>query len=177
MNEDTLYVLDQNHRRGSPARVHAVRDGRDNHGGIIIKDYGLTSDTPTEMPYHHGMQFARHAGFLVTTKDGEIITPVAATPEAGVKVALEPGQVIAGLDELTTDALKKRAFGLPDADTLGKRPGRDVLIKWLKEGEAAKQSRVGRGRGSDEVAAMVAGAGDPMSEDQLSKMFPGNEAA
>lgn len=117
-------VVDTNATQGP--RTHSAGPGR--------PSYDLKATEPTTMPEADARVFLRDKAFIVRNELGRRVPSL---PDQEVMSAgrtppkLEPGQVVANLKELTTDALLARAQQYPGGDRLTKKSKRDAIIGFL----------------------------------------------
>ena len=125
------------------------------HEPIPGTSYALKFNEWTPMPESHARVFLRDAAFEVRDAGEQ---PVRSMTEISLQRALPtavlpPENVIANLDELTTESLVTRAAMKPGGNRFSSASGRAALISFLIGAEVAAQS----GRRYDASAA----AGDP----------------
>lgn len=157
MTEQTLKVFDTSATSEFPVREHDIV-----FNGVIEKvkfNYGQ----PTVMPVEKALKF---------NKDGFIIKGMDDTPyEKPVQVdnvtqsRLAPGEVVAKLEELTTEALRLRAAVMPNGETVAKAK-KEELIEFLKGfGSAVAPDTAATTETSD--GGNTGGEGQLASEDGL----------
>ncbi len=145
---ETAQVFDTTARVGEP-RTHQIVVGKHPDGEPLVKAYKLSSDVPTVMPLDHAMKFLVDKAFRVQRMDGTVIRPVDKPTDALANIRLEPDQVIARLDELSIDALLKRAKLLPDSQRFGANSAADDIIAFILAAQPKRD--VGVSRGSEGV--------------------------
>jgi len=137
--------------RGAKWSVRDTNQGRDGSekprvhviGGV---KYGLWSDKDTKMPEAHARIFLKDPAFRVFNDAGDEIAPLtqAMKTKTGEAIpALQPGEVVANLTELTDDALKTRLAMFPGGDRK-MRGTRDEMIDFILERQAAAQGAIER---------------------------------
>ncbi|WP_341702622.1 hypothetical protein [Ferrovibrio sp.] len=123
---ETMLVTDTTAVPSNPRRVHTVVIN-----GMPI-DYTFEAGKPVEMPAAHAMKFVRVPEFIVTTKEGRRLEPIANPITRHVSIqTLDPGQVVAGLNELTNTALLHRAQVLNGGEKYGANSSRDEVIAFI----------------------------------------------
>lgn len=144
-------------RDGKPvARIHDVKPG---------VRYPLTATEAKEMPEEHARIFLKDPAFKVLNADGEEVASLEeAQKSRKPPEALEPGQVIAKLEELTTDALLTRAALLPGGADFTSDTPREQLMDLLLE---AHERQANPAAGNDDAIE-----GDTMPARALDRMFP-----
>lgn len=92
---------------------------------------------PTKLPWAVAIKFLKHGEpFVLTDEEGNEKT-WQATPrqpedfQAGEKFRLQDNEVVARLDEITTDALRIRCAMLPGGDEAAETYPRDKLIEFM----------------------------------------------
>lgn len=150
-------VIDKNAEPGS-SRIHEPVKGF---------RYPLMSNERTKMPQAHAVKFLNDVSFEVRDPEGNVVAPVPQNAQlrTGEKVpTLQRNETIATFDELTDDALLRRAQLRPGGENLGRDESREGLIKFLTGPEKPKLVRGKRPEslpsvdGEEEVAAEEMGA-------------------
>jgi hypothetical protein len=135
---EKFLVTDLNASSRSGPRVHEMPEKQRFPNGkteTVIERFTFNPGEATEMPRDMALRFAKaDPSFEVRTPDGNKIKPVDALTESGDKIALEPGQVIAAIEDLTDEALIERAKKLPGAEDMPANPKRDDLIAFVLAG-------------------------------------------
>jgi hypothetical protein len=115
----------------------ATKDFRERQHEVVLPD-GLTKPyifrygEKTRMPFGHAMQFLKHDAFHVfEVGSNERYNPAPEQPGQGGTFKLKTGTTIAGFDELTNEALAKRAGQYPDGDGFRKQSPKADLIAFL----------------------------------------------
>lgn len=122
---DTLFVQDLTSKKPKEARVHQlIFDG-------VTKDFPFLPNERVEMPFAHACKFLVDPAFVVTDHDGKRYVPSPKRVKASDIARLGPDQVIAGLNELGTEALYVRAVKFPDGEKLNRATSRAELIEFL----------------------------------------------
>lgn len=152
-------VKDKNHRPGNPPRVHEP---------VLGHSYPLTHDAFTMMPAAHAVHFLGDPAFEVINEDAVKVAPIPkGKTSKGEEYRPAPGQVVAALEELTTDALLARAQLTPGGERLTKRNGREPIIKFIIDAQMA----VAEGRTPGRASAPPTGDADEMDDDALAKLM------
>lgn len=88
---------------------------------------------------HVAAAFLSSASFEVLNENGDKVSslPKQSVSQAGVSggINLEPGQVIASLDELTKEALIARAARIPGGERLNARSSRNDVLAFLQDSD------------------------------------------
>lgn len=133
--EEKYLVTDLNATDSSGPRSHVMRERYVYpNGRSEMRDvkYTFEPGKPTEIARTVALRFAKvDPSFEVKTPDGYIIKPSTHKTDAGAEIALDPGQVVATVDELTDKALLDRAMAFPGAEHLPAKPKRADLIKFV----------------------------------------------
>lgn len=110
-------------------RTHSVITARS--GDVVdTKSYDLNAEKGTKMPLSHAMQFL-HPGFRVIGADGKVIKPVEKRERIVVPVQLKADELLACIDELSDEALFKRAKILPMSEYIDLDTDRDKMIAFI----------------------------------------------
>ena len=120
-----------------PKRIHEiVVDGR-------VREYEFKfGETPTRMPFAHGMKFLHIPSFEVRHLDGTLIPPLPNFDEqgnSGAPPVLRPSQVIAELDELSEESLVRRCNAISGGERMMVENGQDSLVRFLLNREIRKR--------------------------------------
>jgi len=102
----------------------------------VLTSFAMAPGTPLPVTKEVALQFAKLATFTVRTPSGARIKPADPKQSTDGKVKLGPGQVVADVDELTADALLKRARLLPGGNSLPASPKRSDLVDFVLAGGA-----------------------------------------
>lgn len=134
---DKLFVWDSTAPPGA-VRIHEVIIARNKKTGkVATKSYSLSSDTPCGMAPEHALQFLRDEAFIVSAsddidlRDQQRIRPVKARVGNVNIIALSENETIAEWNELTDDALVRRAMAFPSGDKPDVNASRDELVEFL----------------------------------------------
>lgn len=137
---------------------------------------------PTKLPWTLAMQFLQHHdSFRMTDQDGNEVDwrpPETKAPDAA-QMRLEDDQVVARLDELSTDALRIRCAIVPGGDEIvsSNSATRDSMIDFLTRfAEEDRKSRLepdtlAGGGGDDMIGGMFT---PPAENDDGDDFFPMN---
>jgi hypothetical protein len=87
----------------------------------------------TEMPYEHAIKFLRDPSFRVHDPAGNELK-IAGPTSSGSHIELPPHQVVAGLDELTVEALINRAKVLRGGHAINKNWGKERIVDFIIAG-------------------------------------------
>ncbi len=123
MSKSSMWGVKDLNARVAP-RVHEAAPG---------VTYSLKADEFMPMPAAHAAAFLKDPAFMVVNADGEPVSTVAsaAFDEAGkTRVELEPGQVIANIEELTVASLLARARAA-GGDSFSEHTKRATLVAFL----------------------------------------------
>lgn len=131
-------VTDLNASSKSGPRVHEMLERQRLPNGkveFVTRRFTFNPGEGLQMERDMALRFAKvDDSFEVRTPAGNKIKPVDALTEGGEKIALEPGQVIAAIEDLTNEALIDRAKALPGAEDMPANPKRDDLISFVLAG-------------------------------------------
>lgn len=131
-----------------PRRHDVIVKMLDN-GDAVTRGYSLGADKPTEMPEAHAMQFLRDPAFHVFDADGKKVDPVPTTKTgAEANVNLSENELVATYDELSREAIWKRAKILAGSEDFHQKTPTVDLIDFLKKHAKPK---VGVARGSEGI--------------------------
>jgi hypothetical protein len=98
----------------------------------LTKPYTFHYGQKTKMPFGHAMQFLKHDAFHVfEVGSDERYNPAPEQPGQGGTFKLKTGTTIAAFDELTNEALAKRAGQYPDGDGFRKQSPKADLVAFL----------------------------------------------
>jgi FAD/FMN-containing dehydrogenase len=87
------------------------------------------------MPWTHALAFVGISGFEVRNENGKQIRPRSTgTGQSGSAQSLASDEVVANLNELTTEALAKRCQALPGGSKYHSKSGKDGMIAFIIEG-------------------------------------------
>lgn len=141
-------VLDKNATMG--ARRHQAVSG---------VHYDLHASKKTYMPAKDAATFLRDSSFEVYNEDGVRMAHTAPKPDGHQGITLQPGQVIANLEELTATALLVRAHQTPGGEGFQANAKKADLVEFLTtvdtaQAPAAKRRQAaGDAEGIEDVAA------------------------
>lgn len=123
MTEQTLKVFDTSATSDAPVREHDIM-----FNGVIEKvkfNYGQ----PTVLPVEKALKFNKDGFIIKGMDDSPYEKPVQVDNVTQSRLA--PGEVVAKLEELTTEALRLRAAVMPNGETVAKAK-KEELIEFLK---------------------------------------------
>lgn len=178
-------------KKESPWKVYDLNQrgdvGRTHH--IIVKTYPdepgrepdlmsytlySNSDKPCPMPMEHAMKFLVDDAFKVIMPNGRRApTTKKFDPSEPIKV-LGIDEIVVKYEELSRDALMRRARLLPNSDQIAQNATVEELAAALVR---HRKSMVAATNGDMELAARMAAAGEAMSDDMLDKMFDKRKVA
>ena len=151
---DTLFVLDTTCKPGETRQHSQLVDG-------IITPFDFIHGKKTEIDTAVAMKFLKTKEFIVTDHDGKRVeqTPEQPDEHARKPFILTDRQVVADLNELTDEALWKRASQLIGGEKLSKDAGRGRFVDFLET--YRRNDRLSRARSEDGIskAALAIGAG------------------
>lgn len=127
MTEQTLKVFDTSATSDAPVREHDIM-----FNGVIEKvkfNYGQ----PTVLPVEKALKFNKDGFIIKGMDDSHYEKPVQVDNVTQSRLA--PGEVVAKLEELTTEALRIRVALKPNGEALAKAK-KEELVEFLK-GETA----------------------------------------
>lgn len=101
-----------------------------------LQTFVMEPGVPLPVPKVVALQFARVETFTVRNPHGAKVKPSAPKDMVDGRVKLDPGQIVAQVDELTDAALLKRAKALPGGDALPRSPKREDLVDFVLAGGA-----------------------------------------
>lgn len=159
-------VIDRNAEPGNPRIHEPVKGFR----------YPLTSNAPTKMPQAHAVKFLNDVSFEVRDGDGKVVAPVPTNAQlrTGEKVpTLHRSETVATFDELTDEALLRRAQLRQGGENLGWDESRENLIKFLTGPERPKLVRGKRPEGLPEVDGEEEVAPEEMGADEAGDILGG----
>lgn len=156
-------VYDLNAKAGGPGRIHEIITEMRGDEVISTKSYELFSDRPCEMPEEHALKFLRDKAFVVMDNRGKRVEPVEIKDITSAKMRLEDNEVIAKLEELTREALLKRAKVMPGSEDVKASDTKETLVSFLVR-KAREKFKVGVSRGSENAVA-------EMPVDELDKLI------
>ncbi|WP_417790288.1 hypothetical protein [Terasakiella pusilla] len=131
--KETLYVVDTTCQPNAPynVRQHEVMEG---NGRIVAYDFKYNEATP--MPAGHARRFLHIPQFKIYEDESlNTLVPTVSKADSNADkkgVQLQPGQVIARLDELSTEALFNRCCQYAGSETLGQASDRTDAIAFLR---------------------------------------------
>lgn len=134
--EEALYTVVDELAKVKP-RTHEVwvtRRRGDGRRERVPVGFTMHPGEPLKIPKEAAIQFAKIPEFTVRTPSGAKIKPPSEKAGSDGKVKLLPGQVVANVDELTDDALLKRARLLPGGERLPRTPKRADLVDFVMAG-------------------------------------------
>lgn len=170
---EELFVLDANHRPGTPGRVHEIPVEWDKTSKEVTrtKTYTLNGVDPVRMPAEHAMKFITDPAFVVADKDGVRIKPVKKRNlyTIGKALGLDENETVCEYEDMTKEALFKRAQTYPGGDLLKPSDGKPLIIEFLKEHQKLA-AQVGVSRGSEDVDAQLAAAGGKLPDAMAAKL-------
>lgn len=132
-----------------------------------IQPFKLSSETATEMESDSAMIFLKDKAFIVTDANGQRIDPMPIDKDGGLGgMKLNPGEVVAALEELTTKALYRRCKIVAASSTITDQSSREDMIAFLTDQGVPKDvvNKTEQPAGAD--------VGGMMSESQLANLFP-----
>lgn len=156
------------------------------HDGIDGREYALYMNQPTEMPEMVARGFLRDPGFKVLDANGNHVQSLKeAQLMRDAPVRLAPDLVVAGVHELSTEALVTRAAQFPGGEEFSETSPRPNLVRFLVNAQKIRDNwntrpdnaPDGRGMAPEEAAALVARGitladSDAMSPGELEKVVP-----
>ncbi len=145
---DLAYVMQTSLPHGANA-THQARSGA---------SYELSSVNPCEMPLEDAYTFLVDSAFEVRDSRGRVIRPPSTKKVEGGRVDLAEDEVIAGLEELTKDALLKRCKRHEGSDDIKLSTSKNDMTAFLVA-HARVTAEVGQGRGSEHTVSEM-GADD-----------------
>lgn len=164
MNNETaevmFEVIDSSCTDVARVRTHEVRFNGE------IKSVTFKYGEKTMLPKPLALKFNKD-GFTVLDDAGDKYQPPVSV-DALVSSKLQPGEVVARLEELTNPALYTRAIAMVGGEKLPKNAKKEELIEFLKA--SAAPAPVEAAPVDETVAAAVADNGD-MPAAQLNQMF------
>lgn len=172
---DVLFVLDANHKTGTPAREHEIPIEWNPQTKEVVrtKRYQLTSDPEhaTAMPREHAMKFVSDPAFIVLDKDGNRVKPIRKRNmlAIGKALGLDEDETVCEYAEMTKEALFKRAQTYPGGELLKPSDPKELLINFLKEHQQLA-AQIGVARGSEDVDAQLAAAGGKLPDHLAQKL-------
>jgi hypothetical protein len=129
-----------------------VHDVTATHQARSGASYELSAQKPCEMPLEDAYTFLVDPAFEVRDSRGRVIRPPSTKKVEGGRVMLEENEVIAGLEELTKDALLKRCKRHEGSDGIKLSTSKDDMTSFLIA-HARVAAEIGQGRGSEGVVA------------------------
>ncbi len=141
-------VFDTTARAGQK-RNHEIVVGRHPNGEPVIRNYALSSDTPTMMPMDDAMKFLVDKAFRVLDAGGNLIMPVTKPEGDRANIRLDPDEVIVKLSDLSSAALFKRAKMLPGSEKVGANSRDEEIIAFILDSQP--RNAVGKSRGSEGI--------------------------
>lgn len=123
MTEQTLKVFDTSATSEFPVRVHdTVFNG-------LIEKVTFNYGNPTVLPVEKALKFNKD-GFIIKGMDDTLYEKPVQVDNV-TQSRLAPGEVVAKLEELTTEALRLRAAVMPNGETVSKAK-KEELVEFLK---------------------------------------------
>lgn len=160
MTEQTLKVFDTSATSEFPVREHDIV-----FNGVIEKvrfQYGQ----PTVLPMEKALKFNKDGFIIKGMDDSPYEKPVQADNVTQSRLA--PGEVVAKLEELTTEALRIRVALKPNGEALAKAK-KEELVEFLKGAAPAASAPATKGEsqtgGDGELASEDGEAGGEVGED------------
>jgi hypothetical protein len=160
---ETLLVLDTTATAAYPTRTHEhIVDG-------LPQQVTFKVGEKLALPVALALKFLKDPAFIVTDPaTGMRYDPTPKEPQ-GNSLELAPNEIIARIDELSTDALVIRAKQIDGGENFKKQDGREKLIAFLADKTKANRVR----EAARAVPTPVPGSGViEMSEEELEGMFP-----
>ena len=136
------------------------------HEPVQGTTYELYAEKFTPMPQAHAVVFLGDESFDVRNSDNEDVASLPKPPDAHDlgEFRLNPGQVVANLQELSRDSLLVRAQRLPGGEQFKANAKIEDLIAFLLQEPEAQMAALREDDGtedmSDEDAAKMLGGGD-----------------
>lgn len=158
-----------------PKRTHDIMyEGR-------IAQVTFELGKPQPLPLDIAIKFLKDEAFqVIDPGTGKKYDPTPKQPEAagGASFQLAPDEIVAKLDELTQEALYIRVKQFPGTEEFKKGTPKEKLISFLARAKLAQQPSAGAATKVDELDRIQAGdtVGGQMSEDQLKKLIPDEDA-
>jgi hypothetical protein len=120
-----------------------AKDTKRVHQPVLGKDYALHATEPCYMPPEHAMKFLCDEAFRVFDDQERAVKAV---PKVNVEastggILLQPGQVVATIDELTDNALKARCAQLPKGHTIAASGDRVAMLRHIAGEQIADVKR------------------------------------
>lgn len=141
--KETLWsVFDDNAREIAPDGRTPMRR---RHEPIPGKVYDLSAFEPTQMAKSHAMKFLCDKKFKVYDEAGKLVNPIAdvKTASANGGIILQPGQVVANVDELSDSALAARCAMTMGGHDIAEHGTREEMVDWLLSEPDRKRARTG----------------------------------
>lgn len=162
---DTLFVVDRTATDPVKKRVHDLL-----LDGGRVKQYRFGENEKVEMPASHAIRFgARDKAFEVYDHSDKRLNVMAgdAKPAEGTAMPVIPeGCCIARFEELTIDSLVVRANTEIGGLKCTKRDGKEALIAFLVDAQAAKAAAA-----AGDEDGIGDGDADDMNDTELKQMF------
>jgi hypothetical protein len=162
---ETLYVMDTTATPAYPTRTHEhLIDG-------VPTQFTFAVGQKLPLSIDKALKFLKDPAFIVTDADGKRYDPTPKEPTGAAAVELAPNELIARIDELSTDALVIRAKQINGGEGFKKQDGREKIIAFLIEKTAATRAN----EAARAVPTQAPGSGnietEDMGEDEVGKMF------
>lgn len=173
MSQTAAVPADENPRKAGQWGVKDMnaRTGARTHEPVIGFPYALRHDRFTWMPAEHAAHFLRDDSFVVVDASETVKPPL---PSQAVQVAgrntpvLEPGQVVARVDELENGALLARCLTMPGGEKFTTKTKRETMIRFLT-GQAEARAAAAAKPEPDEFDPEL----EPVSDAEAKMMLDG----